>query len=270
MSTHTPVVSQPSDLTPQLEPQRADLLPPSQARRRRRGARREGRMRGGMMPWILTAIGLLAITVVSGLFYVVRAVVAALLDVAHAVLGSSGGLVTVLLLVGLVALWKRRQRLPRGAVAQTPALPSPVPEALPALLSPAASLARETERWLTAQRSLLPDAAQPLIESMQTKLGALASQLKEATQASVVTLELKNLLEEELHSLVDAYLKVPDALAQRAGASGSTPEQQLFAGLTTIETQLNDLLERLAAPELQALAVHERFLDLKYNSTKLP
>ena len=94
---------------------------------------------------------------------------------------------------------------------------------------------------------------------------ALADALREGQADARVSTELQSVLRDELPELVHAYLKVPAALQQRATHGGSSPEQQLRAGLVTLEGQLHALHEQLAAEDLRKLAVHQRYLDLKYN-----
>ncbi|MET0388326.1 MAG: hypothetical protein ABW321_20305, partial [Polyangiales bacterium] len=68
----------------------------------------------------------------------------------------------------------------------------------------------------------------------------------------------------ELPELVRGYRKLPRELQRQALHGGSSPERQLIEGLSTIDEQIGRMQEQLAADDMQALAVHQRYLELKY------
>jgi hypothetical protein len=147
------------------------------------------------------------------------------------------------------------------------------PPKLPALAakSQIAQLPAQTDEWLDAQRTFLPFLAQAKLDSIGMRLEALSTQLQGSSSESErpAAAELRRLLGEELPELVRGYRKVPRALQQQPLHGGSTPERQLIEGLTTIDEQIGRMHEQLAADDLQALAVHQRYLDLKYKRDKL-
>jgi hypothetical protein len=134
-----------------------------------------------------------------------------------------------------------------------------------------AQLPAQTDEWLDAQRGFLPFAAQAKLDSIGMRLEALSTQLQIAASEAErpAAAELRRLLGEELPELVRGYRKVPRALQQQPLHGGSSPERQLIEGLSTIDEQIGRMHEQLAADDLQALAVHQRYLDLKYKRDKL-
>jgi hypothetical protein len=230
-------------------------------RRRRHGPRTLWLVLAAVLalPLVIPALALAARTVVL----VLRAVLVALVAVAEGLFVGLGWLLALLLLValpGLVKTFQARRRLEQAA-AQPAAAPTPVP--VPDA-SPLARLALQTRDTLDAQRAQLPAAVHAQLDSMRAQLTALAAQLAEGQEQPALASELQGLLGDELPQLIQAYLKVPVALRQRALQGGMSPEAQLVAGLGTLDEQLSVFHERLAARDLQALAVHQRYLDLKY------
>jgi hypothetical protein len=130
--------------------------------------------------------------------------------------------------------------------------------------SDVARLPAQTDEWLDAQRRFLPYAAQTRLDSIGMRLEALGGQLQGVNADKPAVTELRRLLGEELPELVSGYRKVPRALQQQPLHGGSTPEHQLIEGLATIDEQIGRMHEQLASDDLQALAVHQRYLDLKY------
>ena len=203
--------------------------------------------------------------------FVVGTLAKVTLEVSSVVLGQWRWLswvLAILLVRRVIKKWPRRQ-LEAQPQPEAEPRPRPVPAQPPAATayapSPLAQLAARTRTWLGEQQSALPAALQARVQSMQAQLVELATQLRDAKPAAHVSAELEQLLREELPQLIQAYLKVPSSLKQRTVHGGTSPEQQLTAGLATLDAQLGSLHERLAAEDLQALAVHQRYLDLKYN-----
>jgi hypothetical protein len=127
-----------------------------------------------------------------------------------------------------------------------------------------AQLPAQTDDWLDQQRNFLPYVAHGQLDSIATRLEAIAPQVQSLDPNQPVASELRRLLGEELPELVQSYCKVPVALRQKPLHDGPSPERQLLDGLQTIEHQIGRLHERLAADDLNALATHQRYLDLKY------
>lgn len=143
-----------------------------------------------------------------------------------------------------------------------PELP-PVLNALPKA-SEIAQLPAQTDDWLEQQRTFLPYAAQAKLDSIGQRLDELALQVQKLDPNQPLALDLRRLLGEELPELVNAYRKVPPALATKPLHDGPSPERRLIEGLDTIDQQIGHMHERLAAEDLHALATHQRYLDLKY------
>ena len=147
--------------------------------------------------------------------------------------------------------FKRRPELPITLSA--------LPKASEIALLPA-----QTDDWLDQQRTFLPYAAQTKLDSIGQRLDELALQVQKLDPNQPVALDLRRLLGEELPELVNAYRKVPAGLQTKPLHDGPSPERRLIEGLATIDEQIGHMHERLAAEDLNALATHQRYLDLKY------
>ncbi len=128
-----------------------------------------------------------------------------------------------------------------------------------------AQLPAQTGEWLDEERLRLPAVAQEKLDTLTQRLEALTPQLATLDAQTPAAHEVRRLLGEELPELVRGYRKVPAAFRQQALYGGKSPERQLIEGLETIDQQVGELHERLAADDLHAFATHERYLDLKYN-----
>lgn len=232
-----------------------------------RGARlRQPSKRSGigillLLPLLLPAAVLAAYVVA----FVARIVLKVAYEVSAGLLEGLGWAVWPIGILLVLRVWKRARPAPR---AEEPVAPPPAaapPERVSPPASPLATLAEQTHAWLGEQLSTLPVQLKERICSMQSQLSALVLQLQAGSPDALTAAELDKVLRDELPELIRAYHKVPRALQQRTLRGGMTPEQQLSAGLATLDAQLGALHERLAAPDLQALAVHQRYLDLKYN-----
>jgi len=230
----------------------------------RRRLRRRAR-RGRIWPFLLllpVAIPA-ALLVGSVLLFVARTLLKVVFEVAEGLFGGSRWVLWGLLLLFLPRLLRRWRH---GSSASEALSDLPPPSAAGERpISPLLQLVLETRRWLGEQLSELPPDLTPRIHGMQTQLSALAGQLREREPDAHVGAELRSVLRDDLPELVNAYRKVPSALQQRPGHGGSSPEEQLRAGLATLDGQLHALHARLAAEDLQKLAVHQRYLELKYN-----
>jgi hypothetical protein len=143
---------------------------------------------------------------------------------------------------------------------------SELPVTLSALpkASEIAQLPAQTDDWLDQQRTFLPYAAQAKLDSIGARLDELALQVQKLDANQPVALDLRRLLADELPELVNAYRKVPAGLQTKPLHDGPSPERRLIEGLDTIDEQIGHMHERLAAEDLNALATHQRYLDLKY------
>ncbi|HEX7872715.1 MAG TPA: hypothetical protein VF475_07390 [Sphingobium sp.] len=129
------------------------------------------------------------------------------------------------------------------------------------------TLPAATERWLDAQRRLLPAPAMPIIDRIGTRLEALAPQLRDMNPQEPAAQEIRTLLADHLPQLVNGYGSIPPEL-RKAERNGRVPDRQLIDGLSLIEQEIGEMTESLARGDLDRLAIHGRYLELKYTETK--
>lgn len=129
------------------------------------------------------------------------------------------------------------------------------------------ALPLQTEIWLENQRRALPPPAVRLVDSIGTKLEFLAPQLQGVDQNEPAAQEIRRLLADHLPELVTGYQSIPEPL-RRQERNGRVPERQLIEGLQVIDRELGTMTENLAAGNLDKLATHNRFLELKYQEAK--
>ena len=217
-------------------------------RRSRRRSRRRRRRGGGFLgklikTWLWIVVATLVIvpaTITQGWFFGT---------------GVKGLVALPLILLGT---W--------GVIAYMNLIRKPVAP-LPATTNTAvALLPAQTDTWLETQRDLLPALVQDRLDSISTRLEALAPQVKSLGTDTPAAAEVRKLLSEELPELVHGYQKVPAALRTQSLHGGLSPERQLVEGLNTIDEQIGRLHEQLAANDLHALATHQRYLELKYKA----
>lgn len=197
----------------------------------------------------------------SGLRKLRRIVVAATLIVAGAAiwgfiapLGSNGLLLVIALLLLSTLVFAL---LPGTADVNREKLAQSELKALPL----------QTEIWLENQRRSLPPPAVRLVDSIGVKLETLAPQLQGLEQNEPAALEIRRLLADHLPELVTGYQSIPEPL-RRQERNGRVPEKQLVEGLNVIDRELGSMTENLAAGNLDKLATHNRFLELKYQEAK--
>lgn len=207
--------------------------------------------------WLLPLAIPLLWLVARVLLVVVRVLTTVTFEVGEALLGTWVGWALSLTLCAVLLKRLLNRRKPQ-------AVGEPAPP--PAAASPLLDLVSKTQAWLAEQASALPPDAQRPLDAMHTQLVAIASQLRERPPEAQLCEELTSLLGSELPQLIERYRSVPSGLRQRSVQGRSSAEEQLCAGLSTLDAQLTTLHERLAAEALQALAIHQRYLDLKYKS----
>ena len=128
-------------------------------------------------------------------------------------------------------------------------------------------LPQRTEEWLDRQRPALPAPAMRLVDSIGTRLDALAPQLVGLDPQVPAAAALRKLMAEELPELVSGYQRVPLDLRRRDG-DGISPDRQLIEGLTVVESELARMTEQLARGDLDRLATQNRYLELKYRGVE--
>ena len=128
-----------------------------------------------------------------------------------------------------------------------------------------AALPRQTESWLESQRPALPAPAQTLVDQIGVRLDTLTPQMAGLHAQAPIAAELRSLMGEQLPELVTGFRRIPKPLQREArNEGGTTPEKQLIDGLTLIEKQLATASANIASGDLDRLATHQRFLELKY------
>ena len=170
-------------------------------------------------------------------------------------LGVSGVLLTMLAMLGAMALAIFLSAEPEIAV-----------EALPN--SPIKALPNQTARWLDQQRPMLPAPAQRLSDGISLKLDALTPQLQTLGENEPAAAEIRRLIADELPELVRGYGRVPESL-RRADTDGIVPEKQLVDGLAVVDSELKRISEQLAKGDLEKLATQGKYLELKYQGDPL-
>lgn len=165
-------------------------------------------------------------------------------------IGLAGLMIAVLAGVVLVALLAAWPRMPTPRLDQ---LNKGDPRTLVA----------RTELWLEAQRPALPAPAVELVDRIGVQLDAIGLQLEGIEPAHPGAADVRSLVGEHLPAMVESYRRIPGHLRGEERAAG-TPEQQLTEGLGKISAELDDVTRRLAAGDLDSLAVRGRYLDYRY------
>lgn len=129
------------------------------------------------------------------------------------------------------------------------------------------ALPAATERWLDGQRAALPAPATPILDRIGERLEALAPQLLDLDPRTPAAVEVRALLSDHLPQLVTGYQAIPPEL-RRVERNGRVPDRQLVEGLSLIEQEIGEMTEDLARGDLDRLAAHGRYLELKYQEMK--
>ena len=127
----------------------------------------------------------------------------------------------------------------------------------------AKQLVGRTELWLEAQRPALPAPAADMVGKIGVQLDALGLQLDGIDQNHPAAREVRTLVGDTLPEMVDSYRRIPAHLRTEERV-GSTPDDQLAAGLGKISDELERVTRQLAEGSLDDLAVKTRYLDYKY------
>ncbi|MFS0773325.1 hypothetical protein [Sphingomonas sp. 1P08PE] len=125
------------------------------------------------------------------------------------------------------------------------------------------ALPAQTERWLNAQRVMLPAPAQHLVDRIGDRLGTLSPQLARVEPEGEAAQDIRRLVGEQLPAFVGDYARVPEPL-RRTERNGRTPDAALVDGLALIEREIAGMTERLAQGDLDSLQTRSRFLEMKY------
>jgi len=129
------------------------------------------------------------------------------------------------------------------------------------------ALPLKTEIWLENQRKALPAPAIPILDAIGNRLETLAPQLATLNPQEPAALEVRRLLSDHLPELVTGYQSIPAPLRNQP-RNGRVPDAQLVEGLSVIEQEIATMTEQLASGDLDKLAAHNRYLELKYQEAK--
>ncbi|WP_375244902.1 hypothetical protein [Sphingomonas parapaucimobilis] len=151
------------------------------------------------------------------------------------------------------------------AIALAPAPRAPTPAKLAQVDIKA--LPAQTERWLEAQRPLLPASAVQLVDRIGRRLDTLSPQLAAVDNDTAEAMEVRRLIGEQLPAFLRDYERVPEPL-RRVERNGRTPDAQLVDGLKLIEQEIGDMTQRLAQADLDSLSTRGRFLEMKYREER--
>ena len=188
---------------------------------------------------LMTVVGVLALLIAAGVF---SAIIAPL--------GFYGVMLLVLGVVGVMVfagLMSGEAAINPHAIAQAP---------LPAL-------ADQTNRWLDQQRAALPAPAQTLADSLGDRIAALSPTLERIDAKSVEAAEIRRLVAEELPELVANYQRVPKAM-RTIDRNGRVAENELIDGMRLLDREIDTISKNLAATDMDRLASHKRYLELRY------
>jgi hypothetical protein len=168
-------------------------------------------------------------------------------------LGSTGLLVVMGLLLACLLF------------AFVPAMPNVTPEKLGE--TDLKTLPLKTEIWLESQRKALPAPATPILDAIGVRLETLAPQLARLNPQEPAAMEVRRLLSDHLPELVTGYQSIPAPLRNQP-RNGRVPDAQLVEGLSVIEQEIATMTEQLASGDLDKLAAHNRYLEIKYQEAK--
>jgi hypothetical protein len=129
------------------------------------------------------------------------------------------------------------------------------------------TLPLKTEIWLESQRKALPAPAIPILDAIGIRLETLAPQLARLNPQEPAALEVRRLLSDHLPELVTGYQSIPAPLRAQP-RNGRVPDAQLVEGLSVIEQEIGTMTEQLASGDLDKLAAHNRYLEVKYLEAK--
>lgn len=126
-------------------------------------------------------------------------------------------------------------------------------------------LAEEADVWLGAHLRGLPPPAQDLTADIRHRLADLAPHLDRLDPRSPASAALHKLIGTELPDLIEGWRKVPVSARRLPLADGRSPDDHLTNGLHLIEAELTQARTQFDGGTLDGIAVHGRYLELKYS-----
>jgi hypothetical protein len=127
------------------------------------------------------------------------------------------------------------------------------------------TLVGNTELWLERQRPALPAPAVSVVDRIGSQLDVLGMQLENFGEERPEAVEIRKLVGEQLPEVVATYTRIPAHLRGEA-RDGTTPDRQVTESLGKISAEIDAVTRALAAGDIDALAVRNRYLDYKYGS----
>lgn len=126
-------------------------------------------------------------------------------------------------------------------------------------------LAEEAIVWLAAQRRGLPQPALEITDTMSHRLEALRPVFGRLDDRTPAAAAIHKLIAAELPALVDGWRSVPVSMRSVSRTDGFTPSDHLESGLALIDAELCRIGEQFAHGAYDEIAIHGRYLELKYN-----
>ena len=121
------------------------------------------------------------------------------------------------------------------------------------------------EDWLLDRRPDLPRAAAPALDAILIHLAELPHRLVRIQPNETLAWEARRLLGEHLPALVNAWCGLPAEVRRR----DLDAQHRLVAGLDTVASQLETLVDLLSRDERMQLETRERFLQIRYGESPL-
>jgi hypothetical protein len=101
-----------------------------------------------------------------------------------------------------------------------------------------------------------------LVDQIGVQLDGLGVQLEGIDPAEPAVAEVRKLVGEHLPGMVESYRRIPRTCAEERG--GRNADQQLADGLGKISREIDEITRKLAAGDIDDLAVRGRYLDYRY------
>lgn len=126
-------------------------------------------------------------------------------------------------------------------------------------------LFEEADIWLGAYQRGLPAPAQQLATDIRNRLDDLAPFVARLDPQSPAAAAMTRLVAVELPDLIDGWRDVPISARRAPLADGRTPDDHLTNGIQLIEAELTHVRQQAGHGALDTIAIHGRYLELKYS-----